>query len=352
MTGTKTYYPAAGAMRVNNTLYYVLADHLGSASTVLDASGTPVGKQRYYPFGETRYVTGSMYTDKLYTGQRAITGLGIYHYNARFYSPYTNHFLSADTIVPGMSNPQNLNRFSYVLNNPLRYTDPSGHKYCDGQGESDCSRYSNSIEHTALKYRIRFRGNWKLKDKVAALEAAEAVGSAFATERGLGETASTAFRTKYKPITLVSVADYEYVGRTYKDGCKTEVSTITCADITYGYFQSTVNNIVHEFGHLLDNRPGMQNVFTNAVTEEGSPSWVSGDKINSNALLNPNSVYDPNYGTAEAIQGILTVGPPDQWADAFANYVAGNIDLTDPNGPGADMYTFVTGALAPHIGTP
>jgi len=68
-----------------------------------------------------------MYTDKLFTGQREMEGLGIYHYGARFYSPKLGRFLSADTIVPGYANPQNLNRFSYVLNNPLRYTDPTGH---------------------------------------------------------------------------------------------------------------------------------------------------------------------------------------------------------------------------------
>jgi hypothetical protein len=53
--------------------------------------------------------------------------LGIYHYNARFYSPKIGRFLSPDTIIPGYANPQNLNRFSYVLNNPLKYTDPTGH---------------------------------------------------------------------------------------------------------------------------------------------------------------------------------------------------------------------------------
>jgi hypothetical protein len=42
-------------------------------------------------------------------------------------SPYINRFLSPDTIVPGMSNPQNLNRYMYVLGNPLKYTDPTGH---------------------------------------------------------------------------------------------------------------------------------------------------------------------------------------------------------------------------------
>ena len=56
-----------------------------------------------------------------------MAGLGIYHYQARFYSPKLGRFLSADTIVPGYANPQNLNRYSYVLNNPLKYIDPSGH---------------------------------------------------------------------------------------------------------------------------------------------------------------------------------------------------------------------------------
>lgn len=90
VTGTRTYYPAGGAMRINSTLYYVLKDHLGSASAVTDANGAAVGQNRYTPFGETRFTSGTMYTDKLYTGQRQMAGLGIYYYNARFYSPYIN----------------------------------------------------------------------------------------------------------------------------------------------------------------------------------------------------------------------------------------------------------------------
>jgi hypothetical protein len=48
-------------------------------------------------------------------------------------SPYINRFLSADTIVPGYANPQSLNRYSYVNNNPLRYIDPTGHIYLDNE---------------------------------------------------------------------------------------------------------------------------------------------------------------------------------------------------------------------------
>jgi RHS repeat-associated protein len=131
VTSTTTYYPAGGAMRVDGTLYYILKDNLGSASVTTDSSGNIVGEQRYYPFGETRLTTGSILTDKLYTSQRELTGLGIYHYGARFYSPKLGRFLSPDSIVPSYKNPQNLNRFAYVLNNPLRYNDPSGHSSVD-----------------------------------------------------------------------------------------------------------------------------------------------------------------------------------------------------------------------------
>jgi len=46
---------------------------------------------------------------------------------AREYDPSLGRWLSADTIVPNPANPQSLNRFSYVYNNPLKYVDPSGH---------------------------------------------------------------------------------------------------------------------------------------------------------------------------------------------------------------------------------
>jgi RHS repeat-associated protein len=118
----------------------VLKDKLGSANVITDASGNTVGEARYYPYGETRLTTGSMQTDQLFTGQREIAELGIYHYGARFYSPKLGRFLSADTMVPNAANPQDFNRYSYVRNNPVRFTDPSGNIPIDCWGDSSyCS---------------------------------------------------------------------------------------------------------------------------------------------------------------------------------------------------------------------
>ncbi len=66
-----------------------------------------------------------MTIDKLFTGQR-LDGTGLYFYGARYYDPLIGRFISPDTMVPDPASPQSFNRYSYCLNNPLKYTDPSG----------------------------------------------------------------------------------------------------------------------------------------------------------------------------------------------------------------------------------
>ena len=65
-------------------------------------------------------------TDRAYTGQRENMELGLYYYNARYYVPGLERFLSADTIVPDPADPQSFNRYSYVNNNPVNDVDPTG----------------------------------------------------------------------------------------------------------------------------------------------------------------------------------------------------------------------------------
>lgn len=64
--------------------------------------------------------------DRGYTGHEHIDGLGLINMNGRMYDPLLGRFLSPDPYVQAPTDPQNFNRYSYCLNNPLKYTDPSG----------------------------------------------------------------------------------------------------------------------------------------------------------------------------------------------------------------------------------
>jgi RHS repeat-associated protein len=125
------------------TVTYLHGDHLGSTSLTTDANGQKVARVLYCPYGEERYVEGTLSTDYGYTGQRSEAGFGLMDYNARYYDPYLNRFISPDSIVPDPANPQSLNRFSYVYSNPLKHTDPSGHNPCikKGFGSQECLVY-------------------------------------------------------------------------------------------------------------------------------------------------------------------------------------------------------------------
>jgi RHS repeat-associated protein len=138
------YYYAGGqriAMRVGSSIrYYLLTDHLGSTAITAYSSGGKKAELRYKAWGETRYTYGTTPTTYRFTGQRLDESTGLYYYGARYYDPALGRFVQADTIVPEPGNPQALNRYSYVYNNPLRYIDPTGHE--------------------ALWHRIRRRFHW------------------------------------------------------------------------------------------------------------------------------------------------------------------------------------------------
>ena len=135
-TNTMKKYYYAGATRVamrtgSSTLNYLLGDHLGSQAITTNSSGVKSAEVRYYPWGTTRYTSGTTPTTFKFTGQRYESGIGLYFYGARFYDPSAGRFISADSIVPDAMNSQAYDRYAYTLNNPLKYVDPTG--YLNGQ---------------------------------------------------------------------------------------------------------------------------------------------------------------------------------------------------------------------------
>jgi len=159
---TTNYYLGANlvAQRKGTDLQYVHQDHLGGTSVMSDSDGNQLGTISYFPFGATR--SGFVPTDRKFTGQR-LDSTGLYYYNARYYDPNIGRLISADTFIQSLlgSNtvcaqltvneiplglgsirapqgiypnmlqqapldPRTLNRYSFVLNNPLQYIDPYG----------------------------------------------------------------------------------------------------------------------------------------------------------------------------------------------------------------------------------
>src|SRR5690606_2834400 len=135
---------------------YLHKDHLGSITVITDESGNEVESFSFDPWGKRRaptlaqlqsilgtwsalnnYQKGNLTipaltltsatTHKGFTGQNQLDGVGLIHMGGRVYDAEIGRFLSADPFVQDSSNLQGLNRYSYVENNPLSYTDPSGY---------------------------------------------------------------------------------------------------------------------------------------------------------------------------------------------------------------------------------
>src|SRR5262249_44920322 len=118
------------------TLRYFHQDHLGSIAALTDQNGVVAEPDAYDPWGKRRFLNGSddlatsltSQTSRGFTGQEMLDSVTLVHLNGRVYDPYIGRMLSADPVVGDPLNGQTWNRYSYVYNNPLAYTDPTG--YC------------------------------------------------------------------------------------------------------------------------------------------------------------------------------------------------------------------------------
>jgi len=134
-TAIATFYPATS----NQQLSYLLKDHIGSIHSVLNKSGLITTRMHFSPFGERQdidwqtsldsflYAPLNDLTTRGFTGHEHIDSMGIINMNGRIYDAKLGRFLQADPFIQAPKNTQSLNRYSYVLNNPLSYTDPSGY---------------------------------------------------------------------------------------------------------------------------------------------------------------------------------------------------------------------------------
>jgi RHS repeat-associated protein len=116
-----------------DSYFFTYTDYLGSILTVTDDAGAIVAEQSFDAWGRKRNPTNWTYTAipavpvwlyRGYTGHEHLPQFGLINMNGRMYDPVVGRMLSVDNYVHGGT--QGFNRYSYAMNNPLKYTDPSG----------------------------------------------------------------------------------------------------------------------------------------------------------------------------------------------------------------------------------
>ncbi len=132
-----------GNVRQSSKNYYLHRDNQQSIVAITDGEGNNIEQRYFDAWGNLRAakVAGvdqtitamgwapSLLIDRGYTGHEHLYTVGLIHMNGRIYDPLLRRFMSPDNYIQEVYNTQNYNRYGYVLNNPLLYTDPSGESF-------------------------------------------------------------------------------------------------------------------------------------------------------------------------------------------------------------------------------
>jgi RHS repeat-associated protein len=122
-------WPVMAVAQATEQVEYVHVDALGSVRAVTDVRGNVVRRHDYYPFGE-EYAPPPLTPDRLrFTAKERDVETGLDYFGARYYASRTGRFTTVDPamdIDAALIDPQRWNRYTYALDNPLKFTDPDG----------------------------------------------------------------------------------------------------------------------------------------------------------------------------------------------------------------------------------
>lgn len=128
LSGPSGVFAVAETVNGNTELHYIHKDHLGSWTTISDSHGEIEQENHFDAWGNCDNEDHLLF-DRGYTGHEHIKGMRLINMNGRLYDPVTSSMLSPDNNIQLPDFTQNLNRYSYCLNNPLNYIDPDGNSF-------------------------------------------------------------------------------------------------------------------------------------------------------------------------------------------------------------------------------
>ena len=201
-------------------LYNIGRDYLGSITHIATIDGNLIAEYSYDPWGRLRnpetleiYAPGTeheLFLGRGYTGHEHLTWFGLINMNARLYDPLLGRFLSPDPYVQAPDFTQNFNRYSYALNNPLKYTDVTGEFFTWSVGASG---FSLGINFTPIGIPIGFGVRFGTEGSLGVYgELGYRVGG---TGLGAGETATYSYDYNFsngRGISSFSIGAYASFG--------------------------------------------------------------------------------------------------------------------------------------------
>jgi RHS repeat-associated protein len=145
-------------------LHYFLTDRLGSVDAVTDSVGTLIetrgfdafGAPRTGTWGDAQQIASTAITPKGFTSHEHLNSLKLIHMNGRIYDYQLGRFMGVDPFIQMPTNSQSLNPYSYIMNNPLAGTDPTGYQSVCAGKDPDCSKTPEPPKETASERR------WKM----------------------------------------------------------------------------------------------------------------------------------------------------------------------------------------------
>lgn len=232
ISGPMGVFAAVTGNGTTESLRYIYKDHLGSWTTITDDAGTVLQELSFDAWGnlrsaETWRAWGQLpepMFDRGFTGHEHLYAFGLINMNGRMYDPQMSSFLSVDAYVQSPENSQSFNRYTYCMNNPLKYVDPSGWVMVGGMTPGN-----------------PFHENWSVN-------------------YGVPVHGSSDFNNAYYKLNMALYGNMDGLcgGGPYESGGMGILSSYQAA---MKYYQSASPNMVWSFSHLINNYVNNPSVF-------------------------------------------------------------------------------------------
>jgi RHS repeat-associated protein len=147
------YFGGARLARLDpssGSVHYYFSNHLGSADAIADNVGNVQQQVDYYPYGGVAYTNGFDGNRYKFTGKERDSESGLDNFTARYFGSSLGRFMTPDPMGGDAKDPQSLNRYAYVRNNPLTLTDPTGLNFglpCSGETDKCHNGLQGSWQH-------------------------------------------------------------------------------------------------------------------------------------------------------------------------------------------------------------